>query len=114
LKGGSLSAKAKFFEHEGSCSIFAHGNIEALKGWLRKLRNGNYDSPLDWVQKMTKKNPQTRLSAPQLMELILECEEEDLYYCDRCDGNGDDTVAVELRNSDCEELSDHEGMGIVS
>lgn len=93
----------------GTQGAYPRVNLEAFEGWMKILKTTKDNAPLTWIKKMILESKNARLTAPQLMEKILSCEDDKDFFGRCCSGQKESEVPAELREEVIEDYSSNEG-----
>jgi hypothetical protein len=76
---------------------------------MERLKTTRENAPLPWIKRMILEDRHARLTAPQLMDEILLCEDYKDFFGRCCSGQKESEVPAELREEVIEDFSSNEG-----
>ena len=114
LKGETLKSKLDYFNREGSLGDWPRNNMEAFKGWVKKLESVKDNTPLEWIGNMVREKRTSRFDAKTLMSRIYECDEERDFYGQCCREDGEDRLPGEQNETESEDITSSEGLSTSS
>ena len=109
LKGETLTTKLNYFRSQGTGGEYPRNNMEALKGWMDKLKSTTDNAPLEWMKDMMREKRNSRVTPEILMSRIHECDEPRDFYGHCCREQDEGDLPSALRESQSEDFSSSEG-----